>query len=234
MLLRRLAGPFKEFGFFAGLLYAIDQVLGLVSSQMRLYYYEIMVQPILGKPLLSARLTRQLEFREIKRGDPEVELMPARPEIKASRFDQNAVCLGAFKDGQLIGYIWFCFRAYEEDEVRCTFVLTPEKESVFDFDLYLFPEHRMGLGFVGLWNGADAFLSSRGIRFTFSRLSRFNVASRRAHAHLGWKCVGRTIFLKAGRFELMLATIFPYLHASLAPSTRVGLRLRPDVLLRGN
>ena len=233
-MLRRLAGPFKEFGFFAGLLYAVDRALTLVSVRMRLYYYEIMVQPILNEPLLSVRFNRQLEFREIKRGDPEVELMPARPEIKASRFEQAAICLGAFKSGQLIGYIWFCFRAYDEDEVRCRFVLTPEEESVFDFDLYLFPEHRMGLGFAGIWNGANAFLSSRGIRFTFSRLSRFNVASRRAHARLGSKCVGHAIFLQAWQFELMVATIFPYLHLSRAQSTRVGLRLGPDVLLHGN
>ena len=110
-MLKRLVDPFKEFGLFAGALYAIDRIFQLISPRMRLYYYEIMVQPILDKPLFPARLTKQLEFREIKRGDPEVDLMPARPEIKASRFEQNALCLGTFKSGELIGYIWFCFRS---------------------------------------------------------------------------------------------------------------------------
>ena len=68
----------------------------------------------------------------------------------------------------------------------------------------------MGIGFVAVWHGANQYLQARGIRYTFSRLTRFNVASRRAHAHLGWKCVGRALFLKAWRVELMLATIAPY------------------------
>ncbi|MFO1430041.1 MAG: N-acetyltransferase [Candidatus Competibacteraceae bacterium] len=230
-MLDKLTGPFKEFGFFAGLLYAIDRVFLRLSPRLRLYFYELMVQPIPEKPLLPVRFAKGIDIREIKRGDPELDLMPIRPEIKKLRFEQNAICLGAFQKDQFIGYIWFCFRAYEEDEVRCTFVLTPEDQAVFDFDLYLFPEYRMGLGFIGIWNGANAFLRSRGIKFTFSRLTRFNLASRRAHEHLGWKCVGRTVFLQVWRFELMVATIFPYLYLSLRKSGRARLKLRPAVLL---
>jgi hypothetical protein len=230
-MLDKLTSPFKEFGFFAGLLYAIDRVFLRLSPHLRLYFYELMVQPIPEKPLLPVRFAKGIEIREIKCGDPELDLMPVRPEIKQLRFEQNAICLGAFQKGKFIGYIWFCFRAYEEDEVRCTFMLTPEDQAVFDFDLYLFPEYRMGLGFIGIWNGANAFLRSRGIKFTFSRVTRFNLASRRAHEHLGWKCVGRTVFLQVWRFEFMVATIFPYLYASLRKSGRARLRLRPDALL---
>ena len=67
-------------------------------------------------------------------------MMPARPEIKEARFRQNALCLGTFVKGQLVGYIWFCFGSYEEDEVRCTYVLVNPNQSVFDFDLYILPE----------------------------------------------------------------------------------------------
>ena len=163
-MLDKLTSPFKEFGLLAGLLYVIDSVFLRISPSLRLYFYELMVQPIPEKPLLPARFAKGIEIREIKRGDPEVDLMPARPEIKQSRFEQNAICLGAFQKGKFIGYIWFCFRAYDEDEVRCTFLLTPADQAVFDFDLYLFPEYRMGLGFIGIWNGANAFLRSRGIK----------------------------------------------------------------------
>jgi hypothetical protein len=228
---QRLTDPFKEYGFLAGLVYSIDRIFLRLTPALRLYFYELMVQPILDKPLLPERLAKHLEIREIKRGDPEVELMPARPEIKESRFKQNAICLGAFNKGQFVGYIWFCFNAYEEDEVRCTFVLTPPGESVFDFDLYIFPEHRMGLGFVGIWNGANRFLRSRGIKFSFSRLTRFNLASRRAHQHLGWKRVGSAVFLQAWRVEFMMATIFPYVHVSMGKSGQVRLRLHPDIAL---
>jgi hypothetical protein len=230
-MLQRLTSPFREFGLFAGLLYETDRIFSRLSPGLRLYFYHLMVQPIPDKPLLPARFTKQLEIRKIERGDPEVALMPARPEIKESRFQQSAICLGAFHKGQFIGYIWFCFRAYEEDEVRCTYLLPAGDQAVFDFDLYLYPEHRMGIGFMGIWNGANEFLRSRGIKFSFSRLTRFNLASGRAHDHLGWKLVGRAVFLHAWRLELMVATIFPYLHLSLGKSKRARLKLCPDVLL---
>jgi hypothetical protein len=230
-MLHRLTSPLREFGLVAGLLYATDRLLSSLSPAFRLYFYELMAQPIPDRPLLPARFAKQLEIREVKQGDPEVDLMPARRDIKESRFKQNAICLGAFQKGQFIGYIWFCFHTYEEDEVRCTYVLPAGNQAVFDFDLYVFPEYRMGVGFTGIWNGANEFLRRRGIKVSFSRLTKFNVASRRAHDHLGWKRVGQAVFLQAWRLELMLAAISPYVHLSWTSSRRVRLQLRPDPLL---
>lgn len=224
-MLSRLTSPFREFGFFAGLLYAIDRILCRISASLRLQFFELMVQPIPERPLLPPGFAKQFEWREIRRGDAEIDLMPARADIKELRFQQNALCLGAWQKGRFAGYIWFCFGQYEEDEARCTFVLTPRESSVFDFDLYLFPEHRMGLGFMAIWNGANEFLRNRGVRHTFSRLTRYNVASRRAHQHLGWKRIASAFFLQAWGAELMVATIFPYVHLSLAESSRARLRL---------
>ncbi len=229
-MFQKITGPFREFGLAAGFLYVIDRILSGLSPALHLYVYELMVQPITGKPLLSGRLNRHLEIREIKAGDAEIGLMPVRPDVMQARLEHKAICLGAFKNGKMIGYMWYCFQSYDEDEVRCTYMLGSAEESVFDFDFYLFPEHRMGLGFVGLWNGANEILYRRGIRYTFSRLTRFNVASRRAHQHLGWKVVGRALFLKAWRCELMLATLFPYVNVSMTRTGRVHLTLRPDVL----
>lgn len=227
---RKIFGPFREFGPVAGLLYGIDRVLSNLSPRLHLHVYDLMVQPIVDKPLLPGRFNKQLEIREIKAGDPEIAVMPVRPEVMQARLAQNAICLGAFSKGTFIGYMWFCNKTYDEDEVRCTYLLGPVQESVFDFDFYLFPEYRMGLGFAGLWNGANQLLRSRGIRYTFSRLTRFNVASRRAHQHLGWKVVGRAVFLQAWELEVMLATISPYFHVSIAKDSRVRLTLLPDVL----
>ena len=225
---KRLCGPFKEYGPGAGALYAIDRVMQALSPHLRLFVYELMVQPVSDQPLLPARLSKSLEVREIRRGDPDVVLMPARPEIKQSRFDQGARCLGAYRNGQLVGYMWFCPERYEEDEVRCTYLLSPAARSVFDFDLYIYPEHRMGLAFIGIWNGANEHLRRRGVDFTFSRVTRFNLASRRAHAHLGAKRIGMAVFLRAWTLEMMLATVRPFLWISWRAGKRVGLRLAPD------
>ena len=227
---RRVVGPFKEFGLGAGALYAADRVLRGWSPRLGLYVYELMVQPITAKPLLPVNLSKNLSFVEIARGHPDIALMPARADIKDARFDQGAVCLGVYRKDKLIGYIWFSFCSYEEDEVRCTYELVVDERSVFDFDLYVMPEHRMGIGFMAVWHGANQYLRERGIDYTFSRLTRFNLASRRSHAHLGWKCAARAVFLQAWQVEVMLANVSPFVALTWSPGQRTRLRLRPDVL----
>jgi hypothetical protein len=227
---RRIVSPFQEFGVGAGLLYVMDRMLRAISPRLGLYVYDLMVQPITGQAMLPASLAKNLEFLEIARGHPDVALMPARPEIKESRFDQGARCLGVYRRGQLIAFIWFTFRAYEEDEVRCTYQLADADRSVFDFDLYVFPEHRMGIAFMAVWHGANAYLHARGVAYTFSRVTRFNTASRRSHARLGWARAGRAAFFRAGRVEAMVASVAPYVALTWSPDQRVVLRLAPDVL----
>ena len=227
---RRLIGPFKEFGLGAGALYALDRVLRSLSPNLAVYVYELMVQPITAKPMLPANLIKNLRFAEIRRGDPAVAEMPARPEIKESRFAQGAICLGAYRKDALLGYIWLCKGRYQEDEVRCDYELAAAEQSVFDFDLYVLPQHRMGIGFMAVWHGANAYLHERGIDYTFSRLTRFNVASRRSHAHFGWRRVGQAVFVKLWRVEAMLSTIFPYLGFTASSGRRLRLRLKPTVL----
>src|SRR5262249_49166361 len=104
-MLAKLISPFREFGFFAGLLYAVDRTFQRISPCLRLYFYELVVQPIAEASLLPANLSSALEVREIRSGDPEIALMPARPDIKESRFNQNAICLGAFRKQAFIGHI---------------------------------------------------------------------------------------------------------------------------------
>jgi acetyltransferase (GNAT) family protein len=226
-MVHKLVDLYRQYGLVTGLFYGIDRMLQRLSSRLRFHAYQIMVQPITDRPLLPERHARRFEFREIRRGDPEVGLMPARPDIKEARFAQSAVCLGAFRDGRLTGYLWFCYGRYEEDEARCTYVVAPEGHAVFDYDLYVLPEHRMGSAFAGIWHGASEYLRNRGIRYTFSRYTRFNLASRRAHERLGGRPVGSAVFLQLGPIQLMAATLWPFLHVSLSRSQRVTLRLRP-------
>src|SRR4051794_13094489 len=101
-MLQKIRSTFREFGLGVGLLYGVHRFLQRLSSNLSLYAYAFMVQPIHTKPIVPARFTKNLVIREIKRGDPEVDVMPARPDIKRARFDQNAVCLGAFQNGEFI------------------------------------------------------------------------------------------------------------------------------------
>ena len=60
----RVAGPFKEFGAFAGSLYVVHRLLQALPLRCALQYFELMAQPISVKPLLPAGLAKNLSFRE--------------------------------------------------------------------------------------------------------------------------------------------------------------------------
>lgn len=228
-ILRRLLSPFREFGALAGMLYLGDRALSSMSPRLRIYAYELIVQPIPDQPLLASRRSSSIEVREIEDGDPALAAMPVSEAVISDRWRQQATCLGAFKKGELIGYMWFSPRQYEEDEVRCTYVLEPPAQSVFDYDFFILPDHRMGRGFASLWDGANEHLRARAVRQTFSRVSRFNLASRRAHAHLGGTRLGRAAFLVLGPFQLTVASVPPYLHFGSGADSRVRLTLRAEV-----
>ncbi|NUZ05186.1 GNAT family N-acetyltransferase [Piscinibacter koreensis] len=208
-MLSKLRALFGELGVGAGSVYLLDRVLRKISHRCGVYLYELVVQPIGDKPLLPPRLSKNIRFHEIAEHDADMQRLLARPEIKVSRFAQGAVCLGVYRLDVLIGHVWFCFGRYEEDEVRCDFRL-PAPGDAWDFDLYVFPEHRMGIGFMAVWDAAFAYLRERGVARSFSRVNRFNLASRRAHARLGSRPVGSALFVKLGHTELTLSSAAPF------------------------
>ncbi len=224
-LVSRLASPFREFGTVPGALYLADRMLRKVSSKAGIYVYELIVQPITEQPLLRTNLIRNMEFRLIPSHDPLIATMPARPEIKDARFAQGATCFGAFRKGQLVAYLWYCTDSYREDEVRCDYVLVAKHDSVFDFDLYVLPEHRLGVAFAALWQGANAHLRGRGIARSYSRVTWFNTTSRRSHSHLGGKRTGVACFVVLGPLQFMVSTLWPHVRVTWGEG-RVRLELR--------
>ncbi|MGH8218553.1 MAG: hypothetical protein ACREUT_08310 [Steroidobacteraceae bacterium] len=227
---RRLISPFQEFGLLCGTLYALDRVLSRLSPQLRVLVYELMVQPISPTPILPSRLARKLSVRVLERGHPDLAAVVAPQAVQHARFSQSSICLGTYSGEHLIGYVWLCFERYEEDEARCTFIVNPRGQAVFDFDLVVLPEYRMGLGFAGLWHGTNEYLRARGISWSFSRLTRFNIASRRAHGHLRWRRVGAAVIFKFWSVEIIASTIAPYLYLSPSGRSRARIALYPAAL----
>jgi len=201
MPLNRLLSPFREFGFGVGLLYVLDRALRQFSSRASLHLYEFVAQPVPAGPLLPAAYRQQIRWSEVGPGSPEIGLMPRPAEVIEARFRQGAVCIAVRRKEQFIGYVWFCAERYHEDEVRCVYRLVSPRTTVFDFDFFLFPEHRLGRAFAAVWDAANEHLRSRGIEHTLSRISRFNLASRQAHARLNTRVLGQALFLRWGRWQ---------------------------------
>lgn len=224
-LLLRATGPFREFGPSAGTLYVLGRLLSMASPRLGLGFYELMAQPVPEQPLLRPNRAQYLRGQRVEPGHPALAKMPVPAKVIAARFAQGAECLVVYRQQEMMGYIWFGVGRYLEDEVRVTYELADPQRTVFDFDLYVLPEHRMGLGFMAVWHVANEYLRERGIVATLSRITRFNLGSRRAHARLGARCIGRMWFLKLGRLELILATVRPWLAWSLSERGRPRLRL---------
>lgn len=210
-------------GAFCYLLYRAGARTGGVFAVHR---YLLVAQPVPEAPLLPDRRGKSIVVRQLDPQDPLLLTLPLDAAVLAYRASQGAICFGAFKDQAIIGCLWLCLSTYNEDEVRCRYSLSPSDRVSWDFDVYLLPEHRSGLGFARLWDEANAYLRERGIAFSWSRISAFNPTSLTSHARLGARVAGRATFLRLGRCQVMLASLPPRWHLSFRQADRPSITLR--------
>lgn len=209
-VMRKFRGLVSEFGFGNAVLYVMGLALRVICPRVFIYRYYIVAQPVPDKDLLPARRGKSIEVRELKAGDPAFSALPLDDDVLAFRFAQNVICLGAFQDEKVIGCLWMCFDAYEEDEVRCVFRLDPASRTSWDFDVYLHPDARLGFAFLRLWDAANTILRARGISWSLSRISGFNPGSMASHSRMGATRVGGLVALKGPRKQLVFSRYAPH------------------------
>lgn len=224
-----LRGALRDLGWLDGLLYGCERALaGLSGGRVRLHKYYLVAQPVAGSPWLAPHRGRGLLVRRIAEGDPAVGAFPRPAWAAPYRFRQGAVCLGAFKEDAMLGFLWLTLGSYLEDEVRCRYVPLPEGKAAWDFDVYVAPEQRNGIVFLKLWDEANRFLAARGVRWSLSRISAFNSGSMHSHAGMGAKPIGAVTFLTLGRWQISLASVPPRLRLSRHADDIPTFRLDPD------
>jgi hypothetical protein len=180
---RRLA---KELGPGPALLYVMDRVLqGLSGGRARIVPYALYAQPIGAQAFKSVRDDPGTIIARSAPGDPLAAKFPRPAPVIQARHAHGAQCFAATVKGEFAGYIWIARGRYEEDEVRCTYVLAQPDSCVWDFDVYVEPRHRMGRTMGRLWKAVDADLAAAGVRWSFSRISMFNPGSVASHQRLG-------------------------------------------------
>lgn len=212
-----------ELGVTNAILYGLDRASTRFGTGHRIFRYYLVAQPVPAQRQDPPRTS--LKVREIGRQDPALKSMPLTAAVLRHRFRQPVVCLGGFKGNELVAYVWFCLGPYEEDEVRCLFVPMPPRATAWDFDIYIFPRHRFGRVFAAMWSEANNYLQGRGITWSVSRISAFNPASMASHRRLGARQLGTAVFFRGRRRQLMVATVYPYLHLSLTAKARPVIRL---------
>jgi len=223
----------RHLGWLNGCLYALARTFAMVSGdRVRLNKYYLVAQPVPEKCWLPPHRGQAYEIRQVSELDPGIRQLP-RPEwVAPYRFRQGAVCLAAFKEGALVGFLWLTLGPYLEDEVRCRYVPLPPGKSAWDFDVHVEPEHRNGIAFLRLWDAANRFLVTRQIQWSLSRISAFNSGSIRSHARMGAKRMGTVTFLTMGSWQISMSTVPPHVHFSTRSDSFPTFALNPEQLHR--
>jgi hypothetical protein len=222
----RIIGLFKELGLASGASYLADRVLRSLGPACGARLFEIVEQPVAATgALLPAAHARHVRFVELDRDSPEVRAMPRPADVIQARFDAGTVALAVYLRDKYVGYVWLAFDHYDDDEVRCRYTLRDAARTAFDFDVYVFPQYRLGRAFAAVWHAANQYLGARHIERTCSRIAGINLASQRAHAQLGARRLYRALFVFAGRLQLVVSPALP------APWFHVGRSRVPTLPL---
>lgn len=186
------------------------------GNRIRLRRYRFVAQPVPQQPLLPQRPGGSMRVEQIDASHPLCAQLPRPREVIRKRFAAGGLCFAASMSGRLIGCLWLQHDRYEEDEVACLFLPRPAEQAVWDYDVYVDPAYRAGRAFTRLWDAAYAYLRSRGVKWTMSRVSAAAVDSMNAHTRLGAVRVGSAVFLCCGKRE--------FVHVASSASVRLAGR----------
>lgn len=202
----------RSVGVGVAFCYALARACEVATrGRVRVIGYRFVAQPVAAEGQAGPARGGAIELRSLAAGDPLAAQLPRPPAVIARRFADGARCLVAVRSGRVVGCLWYQEREYVEDEVRCRYRFDPDV-AVWDFDVYVDPEFRLGRLFARLWDCAHSELRARGYAWTFSRISAFNAESLAAHARLGARPLGGALFLVAGRLQVSFASLVPYVH----------------------
>jgi hypothetical protein len=226
MPIQRIRNTFVQLGALDGSLYFVDRILQAISGQRaRLIRYYLVAQPVASRP--TCRPSAKTPVTLLAPSDPIVALFPRPPEVISRRLREGSSCLVARSGDTFAGFLWLAYEAYDEDEVRCRYELVDSQRCVWDYDVHVEPEYRLGRSFARLWDAANAHLAAEGIQWSISRISAFNPASLAAHGRLGIQKLGCATFFRFGSLQISILSEAPYLHLSLRSSSHPTLRIAP-------
>jgi hypothetical protein len=187
-------------------LYGVHRVLQQLSGgRAAIVPYVLVAQPVGNPALADVKPDLNTEVRRIAPDDPVIASFPRPAEVNAQRFATGSECYVAWVKGQFAGHIWIARDRYVEDEVRCVYEIENAATCVWDYDVYVEPRVRLGRTMARLWRAVDDDLAARGVKWSFSRINRFNAASLRAHQRLEAIVVGQACFLVLGGFQWRLS-----------------------------
>ena len=212
-MFKSLKSATSSLGLFNGVLYLLGRAMQAVSGgRCYLIRYYLVAQPVPNPFVPVCRPSENDRVLEVDRQNPIVKAFPRPSAVIQARFEKGLVCLAATSKQTFSGFLWFARGAYDEDEVHCRFVLANPDTMVWDFDVYVEPQFRLGRTFARLWDAANERFSSSGIQWSISRISAFNRQSLQSHQRLGIRRLDTLTFVCLGRLQISLMSCSPYLN----------------------
>lgn len=214
-------------------IYTFSHILEKLSfSRVRLQVYLFCAQPIGSGALTAVRDDPGTVVQAVSMGDALPAHFPRPQQTVRERFEQGATCFAVTVKGQFAGHIWLAGPEWEEDELRCKYVLPSGDKTIWDFDVYIEPAHRSGRTLGRIWKGVDAVLGGKGVKWSFSRISLFNGPSIQVHERLGSRHVATGVFVSVGPVQLSLFSKPPFCHFGIVATQRPTLVLQiPKALM---
>ncbi len=120
----------------------------------------------------------------------------------AWRITQGMTCLGVWRRDTLIAATWVGEGGFDEDEAWLRFELP--QGAAWDTGMGVAPSARAGRAFAALWTATREWARGRGLGWSVSRIADYNLPSRRAHARLGAREIGRVSLVRVGKMQLVL------------------------------
>ena len=228
MWLSRLGDTLSTLGWANGWLYFLARMLQKLSTgKVYIIRYIFVAQPVPDVSRQGSHDQPSRGVRQVDVNDPIVRDFPRPAPVIARRFGAGATCFVAESRDRFSGFLWFQRNAYEEDEVRCRYELYPPERCVWDYDVYVEPEFRMGRTFSRLWQAGNAHLAEEKIEWSMSRISAFNSNSLAAHRRMGIRAITTATFVVIGPLQISLLGRSPYIHLGVSARTRPILKLYP-------
>lgn len=215
-----------QLGAANGLLYLLAVALARISrNRIRIHRYYLVAQPVPQDSAPMCRPTNKNPIRQVCADDPIVASFPRPRQVITKRFADGAICLVAKIKERFAGFIWLAYGGYDEDEVRCRYEFAKPEQSVWDFDVYVEPEFRLGRTFSRLWDEANRQLAEKGVQWSYSRISAFNPNSLAVHGRMGAHKLFSATFLRLGPIQVTFAGAWPFAHLGLTNKARPTLTL---------
>ncbi|MBV2127714.1 N-acetyltransferase [Arsukibacterium indicum] len=229
-MLAKIKQTYRELGAADTVLYMLDKALvKLTFNRLLIHKYYITRQPVSAIASVPPTKALDIEIKQLANDDPTLSTMDRPAAILQQRYAQGGHCFAAFKKEQFAGNLWLNFDEYQEDEVRCRYVLQPTGHAAWDYDVFVMPKYRFSYVFAKLWDKANSVMTGRGISYVYSRINYYNVGSLQSHKRLGSKIYGAVYFINIGSVQLMFSRHFkPFLKLSTNQAEFPALYIRDN------